>query len=111
MSDDDQPESPARSLQRIEKIAKRTGLSPASLRRGIERRTMRGVRVGKIYLMPDDEPERLLQLADANLLMPALPLTPDAAAAAGNPAPADDQTTSRQQREIPCRTRSRRSGS
>jgi hypothetical protein len=42
-------------------------LSAASVRRGIERGEIRGVRVGKVFLVPDDEPERLLQLADANL--------------------------------------------
>ncbi len=54
-------------LQRIEKLAERAGISTASIRRGIERREIRGVRVGKIFLVPDDEIDRLRQLADANL--------------------------------------------
>jgi excisionase family DNA binding protein len=56
------------TLVRIEKIAKKLDLSTPSIRRGIESGTIRGTRVGKIYLVPADEPERLRALAEQNLL-------------------------------------------
>jgi hypothetical protein len=80
----------ARGLQRIEKLAEDLDISAASVRRAIERGEIRGVRVGKIFLAPADESDRLRRLADANLRpnqKKAHAAIPEAAAAAGEASP------------------------